>query len=44
MEKLQIGSSERREVCDRLNKLDSKGWANLSKEEVVEHLELTKQL
>ncbi|MFA6074048.1 MAG: hypothetical protein WC758_08075 [Candidatus Woesearchaeota archaeon] len=44
MEKLQIGSPEWRKVCDRLNELDSKGWKNLSKEEVAEHIKLFKQL
>lgn len=44
MEKLQIGSPEWRKVCFRLNELNSKGWKNLSKEEVAEHRKLFKQI
>ena len=41
---LTISSPEWRQVCNRLNELDSKGWMKLSKEEVDEHTGLTKQL
>lgn len=35
---------ERQNIVERLNEFDSKGWTNLSKEEVNEHIGLTKQL
>jgi hypothetical protein len=43
-EVLTIGSPKWRKVCTRLNELDSKGWKNLSQEEVDEHQKLFKQL